>query len=480
MADEEQDEQTKDQTPDDQTVDQDDSQDSDDNSNLDLSLAAIAQQQKIKQDQQPNNPRADSVAQYEAFQKKLLQKAQNEANTPDTSADRLADAQKSGNKQHMYANMLRGFQQALQGASRNNMKADDSVANSIDKEADNAQSNALNIQKLQEQAKINGAKLDQFQLNVLKSNIDLQDDKQNHDPTSQQSKLAQDRYIQLQEMAGHPLSEEDMAGIRNVSGADLVKYNPDLQKDVAGITKQKIILESLASRERIAKLGAATKKDIATDNNQTKSDIADKNIAGKKTAQDTKTDTDVGKQLESMRGQAGVIQAEKDLLATNKVNALFKDYPDLDEIPDAQVNVVISEIAKIAQGGVPTGHEMDSLKPNTPESKLTKLWGQLTNEPTSANLGAYLKEFQKYNSSLQKVAQDTITDRYGRILRTNKDKLTPERYKKYESEYINRFQPKEESSSDTTSTGPYGDTTERNGKQYKWNPMAKKYQLIGQ
>lgn len=143
--------------------------------------------------------------------------------------------------------------------------------------------------------------------------------------------------------------------------------------------------------------------------------------------------------LESARGNPAAAQAEKDMYSVDKVNSLFKLYPDPNKIPEAQVNLVVGEIAKVAQGGVPPGHEMDALKPGTAESRLQNLWGKVVNSPQPANLGAYLNELKKYTDALHGDAQKVIKDKYGRVIESSKKQLGDENYNALKDQYLSRF-----------------------------------------
>ena len=46
------------------------------------------------------------------------------------------------------------------------------------------------------------------------------------------------------------------------------------------------------------------------------------------------------------------------------------------------------------------------------------------------------------------------------------------------NETLSGFSPSASSNQEAQSTAPYGDTVERNGKTYKWNPTVGKYQPI--
>jgi hypothetical protein len=252
---------------------------------------------------------------------------------------------------------------------------------------------------------------------------------QQNDPSSPVSKVV-----------GQYLTQKGFNLPPNTSASDAFKVMPFLQKDMA--------LQNAMQRSLLA---SNTKKDVAASNQSSMDKRADKSNEIKKeannisrdqkaSANQDKTLAQTKTMLESARGNAAVQQAQKDLYSSKKVNSLFNIYPNLDDIPDAQVNQVISEVAKIAQGGVPPGHEQDSLRPNTPESKLAKLWGQLTNKPNGASLGAYLKEFKKYNDVLANDAQDVIKDKFGRVIESSKKQLGDENYKSLQEQYMKPFQ----------------------------------------
>ena len=270
---------------------------------------------------------------------------------------------------------------------------------------------------------------------------------QQNDPNSAMSKVVKDYY------KGKGINVPE-----NASAADITKVAPYYMKDAALQTAiQKVLTQQQGALTRNT-ASNKTKTDIADKNRgikeqqlkieQQKADAATKNAEGNKelkaqAAQD-RTLSQTKQMLESARGNPAAAQAEKDMYSVDKANSLFKLYPDLDNIPDAQVNLITSEIAKVAQGGVPTGHEIDALKPNTPESKLQKLFGQLQNEPKPANLGAYLKELKKYTAALHNDAKKVIQDKYGRVIESSKKQLGDDNYKALQDQYMNRFNPPEQ------------------------------------
>lgn len=236
----------------------------------------------------------------------------------------------------------------------------------------------------------------------------------------------------------------------SASAADLFKVAPFLQKDQALQQQMQKVLLQTQSREKVASSNQTAMDKRAADRNkieQQKADAARENAQGNKeqkleVAKD-KTLAQTKQMLESARGNPAAAQAEKDLYAVDKVNSLLKIYPDPNKMPEAQVNLLISEVGKIATGGVPTGHEIDALKPGSAEGRLQKLWGQLTNQPTPANAAAYLKEFKKYNNALSSDAQKVLKDKYGRVIESSKKQLGDENYKALQDQYLNRFNKSE-------------------------------------
>lgn len=143
--------------------------------------------------------------------------------------------------------------------------------------------------------------------------------------------------------------------------------------------------------------------------------------------------------LESARGSPAVGQAEKDLYAVDKVNSMVNLYGDPNKLNPQQVQLLASEVAKIASGGVPTEHELQGLNPSTIPSSLAGLAQKLTNSPTPARAGEFVKAMQDYTNSLQKDAQKVIQDKYGRVIDSSKKQIGDSNYQTLQDKYVNRF-----------------------------------------
>ena len=144
-------------------------------------------------------------------------------------------------------------------------------------------------------------------------------------------------------------------------------------------------------------------------------------------------------QLEQMRGSPAVSQAEKDLYASQKAQTLTKMFGDPNNMSPQMTALFTQEVAKIAQGGVPTHDEMAMLTPNALQGKLASVWSKLSNNPTPANAGAFIKQYQDYAQGVAQDAQKVIEDRYGRVINTKKSQFNDDQNQYLKDNYLNRF-----------------------------------------
>lgn len=155
--------------------------------------------------------------------------------------------------------------------------------------------------------------------------------------------------------------------------------------------------------------------------------------------------------LESARGNPEVSQALKDRYAAAKVDSLMKQAGDPNNLSPQMTNLVISEVGKIASGGVPTQHEFDALTPGTLKGALASAWSKLSNNPTSANAGAFLKEYQNYSKDLSENANQVINNKLRRVIEVNKKQLGSENYATLKDNYLGEISPSKESKQEAAS-----------------------------
>jgi hypothetical protein len=192
----------------------------------------------------------------------------------------------------------------------------------------------------------------------------------------------------------------------------------------------KAISSAQASQEKIAMMKA----------------IADAKHNGEGGRKEDKAYDKVTAALEQMRGNMAVQQAEKDLYASKKADSLANLYGDPNKLSPSQVKLLTGEIAKMAQGGSPSIHELQSLDPGTLKGALAGAWGKLQNEPTPANAAAFVNQMQDYSRGIAKDAQHEINDRYGRIINVHRRNLNSNQIKDLEDNYLNRFSEGEKKS----------------------------------
>ncbi len=177
------------------------------------------------------------------------------------------------------------------------------------------------------------------------------------------------------------------------------------------------------------------------------------------TAQGTRSDKrqddamDKGIQLiNTARGNPAVRQAELDIYNSKKADSLANMYGDPNKLSQPQVNLLVQELGKVATGGSPAMHELDGLKPGTLTGELSSVWSRLSNNPTPANAGAFVKQYQDYIHAITKDAQDTIAESYGRPVNALRQRMGEGNFKNLQDTYLNRFNQPSNASTPQLST----------------------------
>lgn len=274
---------------------------------------------------------------------------------------------------------------------------------------------------------------------------------QKNDPNSQVSQAYREVYGKVMGTAANPKWSASDIGTTMPA---LEKY---MQAQQLAQSRTQMMQDKLQAQAQQKEQDRELKRTLASEKNETQAQ-AKKDAADKKTS-DTQDKALMQTQtlLESARGNPAAAQAEKDLYSVQKANSLINMYGDPDKLSPQQVNLLVSEVSKIATGGVPTGHEQEALQPGTVASKVARLYSQMANDPTPANAGAFIKQFQDYNNALAKDAQHVIQDKYGRVIESRKKQLGDDNYQSLQDNYINRFKQmqSEEKQGKTISNAEY-------------------------
>lgn len=177
-------------------------------------------------------------------------------------------------------------------------------------------------------------------------------------------------------------------------------------------------------------------------------------VGGAQNKDQEKTYADTLRQLEQMRGNPAVQQAEKDLYAGQKAQGLISLYPDPNKLSPQQLNLLSQEVGKIAAGGVPTQHELEGISPNTFRGQLAGITQKFTNAPSPANAAAFIQQYKDYLNTLNKDAEGVINERYGRIINPRKGHLKQSDLQSIQDEYMNRFGVKAPDDNSMTAQAP--------------------------
>lgn len=138
--------------------------------------------------------------------------------------------------------------------------------------------------------------------------------------------------------------------------------------------------------------------------NQKKSDKDDEN--------DAKIIKEYGEKRDNFRGDNAAQQANANLTAVRNAKAIINAYPDLNQMPQDQVNLLRTEMAKIAGGGSATAHGTSELGTPTFISGLQKVLSYGENDPKGAQLGSFLKNNVNYLNDLEKNNQEVVDPRH--------------------------------------------------------------------
>lgn len=142
---------------------------------------------------------------------------------------------------------------------------------------------------------------------------------------------------------------------------------------------------------------------------------------------------DVSDQVQRLQSRgASKIAAQNELFANNALS-LVDQYPNLQDMPKAQVELFMQEVAKIAKGGVATSGELHGLLPNSLIGNLQAVAGKLLNEPTGAQAQNYVNEMIPYLKDLKANSQKYLGTQVNNILESNKSRLKPEDYQNLQS-----------------------------------------------
>ena len=203
----------------------------------------------------------------------------------------------------------------------------------------------------------------------------------------------------------------------------------DYMLDKLGARSQTSARERLASAEKIASEGNASREKIGRERNEAKATA--KGTLGYN-PQRAKALMDVHQRMVSPRGNTAVQRAMQDARAGAKIQALFKKYEgNLDKMPAVDVNLASQEIAALAGGGHGSDTSRAAVTAKTLASDFNEFMGYVGGKPTASQLGEFLKAKKHYVDELKKIADEDVKKYQGDVfnqvkqLNPTDDELAP-------------------------------------------------------
>lgn len=250
--------------------------------------------------------------------------------------------------------------------------------------------------------------------------IKRKQEKEEMDPKSEKSQFLRDAYKQF--------LKRDIPD--SVSAAQLKDQFPQLAKLAE-------LRDAAQARAEVAKQRAA---DTAAYREQLLG--AKQTAAGNKASADqNKAYTEAVQKVQTFRGNRAAQQASMDVLSADKALNLVKN-KDLNTLTTQDLRLLEGEIAKIATGGVPTEHGVETLMPNNLKTKWAEMKNFLLSNPTDANSAAYIKKNLKYLEDMKETSKNTLYKYQTAIAKPYKNRLAESDFKDLTSDIETNYGPK--------------------------------------
>ena len=240
-----------------------------------------------------------------------------------------------------------------------------------------------------------------------------------NDPASQESAAVRNAYRKMFSGVVDQIDNFD-----TLSANDVNQY----------MSKPMELKNAADTRAAYMKENAAARAQSANEHQQAMGQIRQDNKDQKTAENQEKAWTDMYNHMLGARAPQDVQQARQATKAIASAQELINQYPDTDKMPVAQVRLLNAEIAKVAQGGVPSEGEMKGLDPGTLQEHWQGFLAQTGNEPTGAQLRGFIQQNQNYLKGLAQVNQNVV-DKFERdTYEGTKNRLSSAQRMRFENE----------------------------------------------
>jgi hypothetical protein len=120
-------------------------------------------------------------------------------------------------------------------------------------------------------------------------------------------------------------------------------------------------------------------------------------------------------QAEQLRGNPAIQQDMRTIQRVQNAMSIIKQYKNPNDIPPNVLNILNTDLATIASGGVPGEGLIHEVATPTFMSKAAGGIQQFLNKPTGANAAAFVKQNENIFNTLASDAQTRLQERYRRI-----------------------------------------------------------------
>lgn len=390
----------------------------------------------------------------------------------------MAEAIKQRNEQQRQAQLLRAFSKMIQGGARiggAKIGAGSEFADVMEKQAGQPVTDIQMSEAAKQRAEKQNLIMKDLQQKIQKGTVDLQDAEAARDPGSQQSKFIQDQFIEMQKAMGKPVNEE---AIRQQTAQSLFKVSPWMQKVHADSLKRELDERRLGVQEK--RLGQADER----------IELQEKEQAQREKQEERR----IASFAKSYRDKMLTDPRFKNLKSQEQA---FQQIPSIKEAAQAGNEVAVSSIGTrmaraMGEVGVLTDADVVRYLGNQSYGRKLLDWynrGMKGQIPIQTG-----EDIQQVSEIMQNLVNTQIIPVYGEYASAMSaaypGAIDPERALKILGApgFVDPTMGKlmedklggaadDKASADKVET-PYGETVEKDGKKYKWNPARKKYQLI--
>jgi hypothetical protein len=221
----------------------------------------------------------------------------------------------------------------------------------------------------------------------------------------------------------------------NVSAADIEKIAPwvvkatELQqsKQISQANRQGQLAEQKRHNLELESLGK-TNADIKQQKVDNSADTGDQNQQDKLDKEQRAAQADVSRQLQQARGRKDLQNAREVVRLSDIVSDIYKKYPNLNDMPQQEVNLITRDIDRIFSGGVSSEAGFKEIAPSSKFSELKQGLSRVLNRPTGSELGQFLQLYSNDLNNIKNKSENYLGEHASEVLETNKSRLTPQAY----------------------------------------------------